>query len=70
MRHSNKLRGFAREFESLDLEVFVKDARARASSMTCGCDRQKACELRRLADLAESLHDAESEFRTSFGSTA
>lgn len=61
-RLRNRLGTISREVGAAPLRAWSSAARARASSMTCANDRQRRCELLKLADLADAFGDAVAEF--------
>lgn len=61
-RVRNRLGSISRELGATSLRAWASSARARASTMTCANDRQRACELKKLADLADGLSDVVAEF--------
>jgi hypothetical protein len=66
-RLRNRLSVLSRELQLTKLDEFASHARSKASSLTCANDRQRACELRQLADFAAGLAQAEQELRNAVG---
>lgn len=61
-RTDSKLRSIAREVGTLKLDEWLPMARSKANAMSCASDRQRKCELLRVAEFGDALDLAQREF--------